>query len=242
MNRIKLINGVFERTDFETYLEIGCEKGLSFFPIRAKQKIAVDPYPKMNIVSKLMWMVREPKNMNNKYFVEESDVFFRQRRDFLESIGTLDTVLVDGLHTYRAALSDVLNSLKHLNPKGIIVMHDCFPPHEAAALPTESYPTPEEARNVEGWTGEWCGDVWKAIPYLRKRYADKLEVCVLKCDFGLGIVRPKAVLSAEELEIDEKLFAEIDKLEYRDMVKNPKDFINMMDESYAQTILGSFSK
>lgn len=242
MNRIEFINGVFERTDFQTYLEIGCEKGLSFFPIKANQKIAVDPYPKIYIWNKLIAMVRESKNMRNKYFVEESDVFFRDERDFLKSIGHLDVVLVDGLHTFRAALSDVLNSLKHLNQNGIIIMHDCLPPHAAAALPSESFPTAEEVRNVEGWTGEWCGDVWKTIPYLRKRYSGKLEVCVLNCDFGLGIVRPAAELSAEELAIDETLFDEIDKLEYRDMVKNPKDFINMMNEDYAQTILGSFSK
>lgn len=242
MNRIKFINEVFSRTDFQTYLEIGCEKGLSFFPIKAKQKIAVDPFPKIYIWNKLAAIVREPMNMGNKYFVQESDTFFREESEFLKSIGHVDVALVDGLHTYRAALTDVLNTLKHLNHGGIIVMHDCLPPHEAASLPSNSFPTPEEVRNIEGWTGEWCGDVWKSIPYLMKKFAGKLDVCVLNCDFGLGIVRPIAELSPEELEIDENLFSEIDKLDYKGMIQNPKEVINLKDQDYARSILGNFKK
>ena len=43
MNRIELIQEVFKNTNFENYLEIGCHKGLSFLPVKAKYKFGVDP-------------------------------------------------------------------------------------------------------------------------------------------------------------------------------------------------------
>lgn len=89
-----------------------------------------------------------PCNINNKYFEETSDDFFLKREDHLKKVKQLDVMLIDGLHTYRASLKDVLNSLKYLNEKGMIVMHDCYPPFKADALPTDNYPTPEEQKGV----------------------------------------------------------------------------------------------
>ena len=227
MNRIELIQEIFQKTNFKNYLEIGCNEGRSFLPVKARHKLAVDPFFKIPTTLKLKWLFKVPSNINNKYFQETSDDFFLKREEHLKEINHLDVVLVDGLHTFRASLNDVLNSLKYLNNKGIIIMHDCLPPHKAAALATKDYPNSEEQKGVEGWTGQWCGDVWKTIVYLRKNLPDMVDACVIDTDYGLGIVRPKGKIENKELIIDEKLYSEIDKLTYENLSENPQLMINL---------------
>jgi len=237
MNRIELIQEVFKKTNFKNYLEIGCHKGLSFLPIKARYKFAVDPQFQIPTTRKLKWLSRVPYNINNKYFEETSDDFFLKREAQLKKIKQLDVVLIDGLHTYRASLKDVLNSLKYLNKQGMIIMHDCYPPFKAAALPTDNYPSPEEQKGVEGWTGQWCGDVWKTIVYLRKSLPDMVDACVIDTDYGLGYVRLKGKIERNKLIIDEKLFAEIDQLTYDDLAKDPQLMINIKSAEYTETII-----
>jgi len=234
MNRIELIKEIFSVTNFRYYLEIGCHAGRSFLPVKARHKIAVDPSFKIPRLRKLVWLLKVPSNINNRYFEETSDDFFSKRKNI---IGQLDVVLVDGLHTYRGALSDVLNSLKFLNTKGIIIMHDCFPPHKAAALSTTNYPTEEERNGVEGWNGQWCGDVWKSIVYLKRKLAASVDVCVIHTDYGLGIVRIKGKIDPLKLVIDEKLFSEIDHLTYDFLIENQQATIDLKRPEYAQKLI-----
>jgi len=242
MNRIELIQEVFKNTNFENYLEIGCHKGLSFLPVKAKYKFGVDPSFKISTTQKLKWILKVPSNINNKYFEETSDDFFLKREEELKKIKQLDVVLVDGLHTYRASLQDVLNSLKYLNTKGMIIMHDCYPPFKAAALPTDNYPSLEEQKGVQGWTGQWCGDVWKTIVYLRKSMPQLVDACVIDTDYGLGYVRPKGKIDGNKLIIDEKLYAEIDQLTYDDLARDPQLMINIKSADYTETIIKDMGK
>jgi hypothetical protein len=241
MDRIKLINEIFKKTNFKNYLEIGCSTGGSFLPVKAKNKTAIDPYFKVPLRRKIKWRILVPENSNNKYFEEESDTFFHKRKEYLIGLGKLDIVLVDGLHTFRASLSDVLNSLQYLNKNGIIIMHDCFPPNAAAALPTGNYPKPEEVEGIEGWTMEWCGDVWKTIVYLREKHNASLDICVIDTDYGLGIVRPKGNIHTDELVIDEKLFSRINNLTYDEMIKDPVSIMNLKDQQYSATLVNEIS-
>ncbi len=237
MNRIELIQEIFKQTNFKNYLEIGCSRGKSFLPIKAKNKTAVDPYFQISLRTRFKWLIKNPGNFSNHYFEEESDTFFRNRENYLRKTGQLDVVLVDGLHTFRAALNDVLNSLKYLNENGIIIMHDCLPPSKAAASPTKSFPTPEEIEQIKGWTGAWCGDVWKSIVYLRETMHKELDVCVIDTDFGLGIIRPKKGFNREKIEINEQVFSKIDALTYDDLLKNTASMLNLKEENFAAAII-----
>ena len=237
MNRIKLIRKIFKKEGFNTYLEIGTETGGSFFPIWAKNKIAIDPEFKIKTGKKLRWLIKNPHNFFNHYFEETSDSFFQNHASIISSMGGLDVALVDGLHTYRAALQDVLNSLEHLNNDGIIILHDCYPPSEAAALPTKFFPSKEEQK-VNGWNGTWCGDVWKSIVYLKNHLGAELEVCVIDTDLGLGIVRKKS-LATIPVKIDEKAFSEIDKLTYSDLMKDPVQLLDLKPVNHTAELLSS---
>jgi len=238
LKRLQLIQTLFEKTNFKTYLEIGCYKGKTFFPVRAKRKIAVDPFfHPFFIKDAIFTIIRRPQNLTNRYFKETSDRFFMKQQSFLNKTAPLDVVFVDGLHTYEAALKDVLHALKYLSENGVIIMHDCFPPNQAAALATKDYPTMEERKKVEGFTGAWCGDVWKAVVYLRRHLSDILDVSVINSDNGLGIVRTKKKLGDKVFCIDKKLFLEIDALTYNELVENADVFLNLIASDQASTII-----
>lgn len=234
MDRIKLIQQIIEKNKFDSYLEIGSKTGTSFLPVRCAHKAAVDPEFKITKLKKMWWDFKNPLNKTNSYFEETSDDFFLKRKDYLASVGKLDVVLVDGLHTYEAALKDVLNALKYLNEKGTIVMHDCLPPNEQAATPMRKIPGTDQFEE-RTWGGNWCGDVWKVITYLRRNYADSLDAYVIDTDFGLGVVKPKRKLDID-LEINLDLFNEIDKISYTELMQNVDSMLALKDVEFAKTL------
>lgn len=240
MDRVDLIQEIFKTTNFQNYLEIGCQGGKSFLPIKAQKKTAVDPVFKIPVGRRVKWLLKWPANFKARFFEEESDTFFEKRKPYLNELKTLDVVLVDGLHNFRGSLHDVLHSLEYLNQDGIIIMHDCFPPHAAAAIPADVFPSKEQQQQIEGWTGEWCGDVWKSIVYLQKKYPDLLDSGVINTDYGLGYVRFKRDIQERKFSVDEELYKSIDQLTYEDMVKDPKKFINLRPESHCEKILQSY--
>ena len=47
--------------------------------------------------------------------------------DFLRIIVINLIFFIDGLNQYRQVKNDIINSLKFLNKKGVILLHDCMP-------------------------------------------------------------------------------------------------------------------
>lgn len=226
MNRVEVIQEIIDKTQAKNYLEIGVLGGTCFLGIKARKKMGVDPKLLIPIKPKLMSYIKNPFT---RYYEITSDEFFSQRQGLLKNIG-LDVVFIDGLHTYKQSYNDVQNALKYLKEKGLIIMHDCNPPFEAAAFPAESI---EHAKNLNlpGWTGEWTGDVWKTIVRLRSA-RDDLNVFVLNCDFGLGIIKkgkPENKLNYSVKEIENLL--------YKDLEKNRIQMLNLKPEKYFKEFL-----
>jgi len=228
MNRVEVLQRIIDKTRAHTYLEIGVEAGDCFLQIKARRKFAVDPNFNITTEKKIKWMVRNIFNVTARYYQSTSDGFFAK---FNTNKG-LDVVFVDGLHTYQQSLKDVQNALDCLRKGGVIIMHDCNPPNEVAAIPADFYDY-RTLSSLPGWSGEWCGDVWKTICYLRSS-RDDLNVFVLDCDRGLGIItrgKPETRLELTE----EKL----DRLTYDDLAKNRAAFLNLKDESFLFQFLNS---
>jgi hypothetical protein len=228
MDRIGALQSIIDRLHARTYLEIGVASGDCFLPLRARRKIAVDPVFDITREKKLKWMARNPYNVTARYYQIPSDHFF----DNVGLTHRLDVVFIDGLHTYAQSRRDVENSLSRLSQGGVIVMHDCNPPSAVAATPLGSYDYAALSRHPD-WTGEWCGDVWKTICYLRACRND-LKVFVLDCDLGLGIVtrganRNRLDLTAEELR----------QLTYDDLAKNRVKLLDLKVEDRLFEFLAS---
>jgi hypothetical protein len=156
-----------------------------------------------------------------RYFEVPSDRFFA---DHAAALGPFDAVLVDGLHTADQAHRDVVNAAAVLAPAGVIVMHDCNPRSAPAAAGSL-----DEATAMPGYTGEWNGDVFKAIVRVRA-LEPTLEAFVLDCDQGLGIVRTRRTAAAADAALvagrrwDE---AAIDALTYDDLDRDREALLDL---------------
>jgi SAM-dependent methyltransferase len=208
----------FSRQKKVSYLEIGVQRGYCFVEINAYRKTAVDPQFLIGKRNRLKIRLKNfPHCFHIKYFEQTSDGFFDTRQDYIEKIGGFDVVFIDGLHLYEQVVKDVENSLRHLNPGGVILLHDCNPVEEAAT--TRGISSDDAAKRAgSGWSGTWNGDVWKAIVDLRS-HRDDLEIMVYDCDCGMGQIRVKP---GKRLDVQE-----IEKLTFNDLQENRIEWLNL---------------
>lgn len=234
INRVDVIEALTKITRARTYLEIGVDTGECFLPVCVRRKVAVDPGMHISARAKFKSYLKYPGNCFNRYYSMTSDTFFETETEWLKRVG-LDVVFVDGLHTYSQSLTDVKNSLRWLNERGFIVVHDCLPPSEAAAVPACSR---EEAGRLRppGWTGEWCGDVWKTIVHLRSTEPN-LCVFVLNCDYGVGVItrgRPSSMLSFS--------VEQISRLTYQDLAAETRRLLNLQEPEFLNSFVAQASR
>ena len=131
-----------------------------------------------------------------------SDEFFAANDELF------DVIFIDGLHLDYQVLKDIDNSLQCLSPNGTIVVHDCKPIKQD-----------ECTDNIESSkSGCWNGTVWRAIIEAKKR--TDIDVRVLDCDWGLGIIRAKENVRPLKLE---KQYSEIG---WDDYVENFEEWID----------------
>jgi len=216
------------------YLEIGVQTGFCFFKIKADRKLAVDPDFIIQLKKKIKAYIKNFSNFNNKYFELTSDDFFAQQGNYVKAIGGLDVVFIDGLHLYEQVVKDIENSLKYLNKGGVILVHDCNPLTENAAV--RAYTSTEvAAMNLPGYDYIWNGDVWKAIVELRATRKD-VEVIVINSDHGVGVITERAVkpfaLTTEQLNT----------LTYADLDNNREAYLNLKTPEYFATFVSEFEK
>ena len=146
---------------FDWHLEVGCRSGESFAPVRSKT-IAVDPFfrVEINIIGK--------KPALHVFQATSDDFFgngFLARNDIRLSLAFLD-----GMHLFEFLLRDFMNTEAAMDPKGVILLHDCVP-----------YGQKMTRRDLDNLPdGAWTGDVWKLIPILQK-WRPELTITVLDC-------------------------------------------------------------
>jgi hypothetical protein len=230
MDRLDIIQQIIDRIKAKSYLEIGVKKGNVFLKLRVSKKIGVDPKFKIKRKRKLKAILKNLSNISNEYYEMTSDMFFQKYAYRLEDLQGVDVAFIDGLHTYEQSLKDVINCLKFLKEDGIIVIHDCSPLSDAQAYPADSRENAENSCQSD-WIGDWSGDVWKTIVFLRSTQKD-LNIFVLDCDHGLGIItRGK---SESTLEFSK---ADIDQLSYKDLERNRLKILNLKTTDYLQEFL-----
>jgi hypothetical protein len=233
MHRLDVLNLITSKIKAKKYLEIGVDKGKVFLQVNVNKKLAVDPVLKIPFKKKLSSCIKDYHNIFNEYFEITSDKFFEIKQNHLEALSGIDLIFVDGLHAYEQAYRDVLNSLKYVSQKGIIIMHDCNPSTESEAK-TEC-PPQNDSTSTEDKSGSlWCGDVWKTIVRLRSEQID-LNIFVLDCDFGIGVISKG---KNEVLQnINEK---EISSLNYSDLDRNRQLLLNLKPPEYLESFLDTF--
>ena len=182
MNRWDIINKFIQDRNYKSYLEIGVSSGECFRHIKAERKVSVDTNP----------------NTNATYNMTSDEYFKAHRTKY-------DVIFIDGLHTADQAHKDINCAIAHLNPGGIVVVHDCHPETELMQQP---------------YTNQhfWTGDVWKAFVVARKTLP--YECYVLDWDFGCGIIDTsrKRTANVDDLPDDICLLC------WRDFTEHPEWF------------------
>lgn len=221
LDRRQVIQTLINTRAYKTYLEIGVFLGKLFYAIKAKNKIAVDPNVKFTRFKlfKRSFKYKNNTNLTAKSYKLTSDDFFEKKAASVFKNQRIDICLVDGMHEYGFALRDVENSLKYLQPNGVIVMHDCNPATKEAASDFGTWKSND-------FKGNWNGDVWKAIVHLRSQRND-INVFVLDTDFGLGIITWGTPESKLNFTTDD-----IQRFSYEDLERNRKEWLNLKDASY----------
>lgn len=154
MNRTQLINKLIEYNHFKTYLEIGVENSTNYNAITIEDKQSVDINPRCNAT-----------------YTMTSDEFFKQ----LSPKKKYDLIFIDAMHVEEYVDRDITNSLKHLNPGGMICLHDVIPISKGTAQKKEKY---------DGTV--WNGDVYRSVVKLSSTPLN--YVTVFNYDYGLTIL------------------------------------------------------
>ena len=124
LSRTEIVQRLINLYGYQSYLEIGVDKGRTFQFIRCPLKHGVDP--RGNMATHTM----------------TSDEFFSTLdRNY-------DLIFIDGLHEAEQVKRDIHNALEHLSPGGVIVMHDCSPRNE------REQQVPQPQRRMKAWTGD----------------------------------------------------------------------------------------
>ncbi len=182
--RSEVINFLISQNNYERYLEIGIRvPDNNFDKIKCSVKDGVDPLGRCN-------------------YMMTSDEFFGK----IESSRIYDIIFIDGLHVYEQVFKDISNSLDHLAPDGVIVLHDCNPL------------TKKRQRELENRGKKWNGTAWKAFVRFRMSRSD-LEMYVIDTDNGVGIVKRGKQKLLESVD-DEKLT-------YGFLKRNRKKLLNL---------------
>jgi len=182
MIRTEVIQRMIDFRGFKTYLEIGSYRNENVKNLKIDRKITVDPDPDAYANYQMT---------SDQYFDENDEKF--------------DIIFIDGLHEHSQVWRDIRNSLEHLNPNGVIVMHDCMPKSEKMQV----------WDNKSHQSEEWTGDTWKAY---YKAYGElSYKVYVVDTDYGCGVID-----TSEKYKEDINWKVDMEELKYEDYL----DLIN----------------
>jgi hypothetical protein len=221
--RMQLVQYAIDQLGARTYLEIGVDEGQSFCAIKAPVKLGVDPVkPRPAVAS-------EMTRPGVTYFQQTSDEFFAHSAPTALAAG-IDVAFIDGLHTYGQTFRDITHALTHLNPGGVILVHDCLPASAEEARVADTY---DEAWRLNGpsWSGLWTGDGWKAIVAVRSGHAPG-QGFVMHCDHGVGVVyksRQPAPLALSARDIEG--------LEYEALAADPHRFLGLSKPNRLRSVI-----
>jgi hypothetical protein len=183
-SRQSIVQKIIDYKKYNSYLEIGTFHDELFNHIQCKIKVGVDP-------------------VSGGTIRKTSDDFFKDNND------KYDCIFIDGLHYYAQVKKDIENSLKVLNPNGIILLHDCLPNnHLQQAVPRCQI--------------TWNGDVWKAIVECRTK--ENLDTYTCYADFGIGVILNKK--NKNILKIENKDFSNI---KFEEYFYNHKILMNILE-------------
>ncbi|WP_407523370.1 class I SAM-dependent methyltransferase [Methylobacterium oryzisoli] len=148
MERHEVINAL-SGGRYRDYLEIGVDHGTTFNRVAIPHKLGIDPHFK----------VPQEQILGETVSTTSDDFFRTNTRRF-------DCVFIDGLHTYAQSRRDFRNAWSCLKRGGTVILDDCFPADDLAALP--DLDACLAGRRERGAPNDltWMGDVYRTVIWL----------------------------------------------------------------------------
>ncbi|HVV74477.1 MAG TPA: class I SAM-dependent methyltransferase [Mycobacteriales bacterium] len=165
MNRHQFLSGLHERLEPRSYLEIGINDGRGLAQSRTRT-IGVDPAFKVNV--ELACDLQLVKATSDDFFAAPDPLAWFAH-------GAPDLAFIDGMHLFEFALRDFINTERHSEPAGVIVLDDMLPRS-----------VDEAARDRH--TAAWTGDVYKVAMVLEQHRPDLTVVPLETAPTGLVLV------------------------------------------------------
>ncbi len=156
MHRHEVINTLLRLFESPSYLEVGVNRGETFFNVNASMKVAVDPKFLFDVAA-------ATQNDPNCAFHEvPSDRYFSE---IIDHNLRFDVIYLDGLHTFEQTLRDFTNAIQFLKPRGVIVIDDVKPTSYQASLPDQL-----DAFLLKKYhsshDNSWMGDTYKLVFFI----------------------------------------------------------------------------
>lgn len=230
LNTVPRIDYIISRTQAQSYLEIGVNKGETFYHINLPYKVGVDPEFKFD------W--QKLHSGGSFLFETTSDEFFADlnssgpRGQSMKALWpredlAFDIIFIDGLHTFEQSLRDFENSLAYSHDKTIWVIDDTVPSNPYSAWPDMNFSL--KVRELSGLAfQDWHGDVYKTIFAIHDKYPE-FAYCTL-----MGH-NPQTILWRAAPDKRTPVFPSleaIDRLTYFDMFKYAEIFVPVPDTDF----------
>ncbi len=195
-NHTDLLNLIAIKINAYTYLEIGVQNpARNFDRIIAPFKVGVDPDPKANATCQ-----------------ETSDEYFAK------SAANFDLIWIDGLHHADQVRKDIINAWEHLNPGGVIAIHDCNPrTKQLTVVP-------------RGNQVEWTGDVYKTIINIQ------IPCFTIAFDYGICIIKKPTVPDIRY----SAMIIEDDQVTWEEFSAHRKELLNLVTLEEAIRIINAW--
>ena len=191
-SRVSFINKAVAKFKNCKYLEIGVAGNQVFnsIPLKMTNKYGVDPIAGGN-------------------FRMTSDKFFENNQNL-----KFDVIFIDGLHHYDQCQKDCINSMKQLNPGGIIFLHDLLPRCEMEQVAPQAW-------------GTWTGNVWKVAVELSRSLNIDFKICNI--DHGIGILKLKDGFEYKKLDLKDATFDEFLNFKKELNIINSEEALDFID-------------
>jgi len=147
--------------NFKNYLEIGVADGSTIKRVLLSSKTGVDPSPNFLV-----------KDLDFNMYVMKSKEFFK------ENTSNFDFIYIDGDHQYETFIHDLVDSLKVLDEKGVILVDDVLPSDEVSSFGSFKKSMSESRNRNLDFPRPWMGTVFNII-FLLQNYKNEIDFYTL---------------------------------------------------------------
>jgi Methyltransferase domain len=222
ISRAGVINGLLRLFPRDSrYLEIGVNRGETFFAVDSRNKVAVDPT--------FLFPVDDArkKHPGSEFYQITSDAYFAT---IVQPSEVFHIIYLDGLHTFEQTLRDFTNAIHFLAPNGVVVVDDVVPNSYQASLPDQRVAF-KVKEFVQSSDNSWMGDTYK-LAFFLESFFPTYKMRTTSDNHGQAVVwrRPRASGAFKTFTAQEIAHLQFSQVIEQDEIFHKMAFSEIFDE------------